>query len=103
MGVAAILVMLPAPYHQIFISLYLKAFIKNLAKIGRVVFEKIRYHEYPISSLLGLWLGELKSKKEIIQSLRYGILPKVNQVTYTLDTIYDLNSMTLAQAVTSFH
>ena len=27
------------------------------------------------------------------------ILPKVNQVIYTLDTIYDPNFMTLAQAV----
>ena len=26
-------------------------------------------------------------------------LPKVNQVIYTLDTIYDLNIMTLTQAV----
>ena len=38
-------------------------------------------------------------KKEIIQSLIYKILPKVNQVVYTLDTIYDSNIMTLAQAV----
>ena len=43
--------------------------------------------------------GELKSKREIIQSLSYRILPTVNQVTYTLDTIYDLNIMTLTQAV----
>ena len=40
-----------------------------------------------------------KMKREIIQSLIYIILPKVNQVIYTLDTIYDLNIMTLAQAV----
>ena len=38
-------------------------------------------------------------KREIIQSLIYKILPKVNQVVYTLDTIYDLNIMSLAQAV----
>ena len=30
-------------------------------------------------------------KREIIQSLIYKILPKVNQVVYTLDTIYDSN------------
>ena len=36
---------------------------------------------------------------EIIKSLIYIILPNVNQVIYTLDTIYDSNSMTLAQAV----
>ena len=42
---------------------------------------------------------EPKSKREIIQSLIYRILPKVDQVIYTLDTIYDSNIMTLAQAV----
>ena len=43
MGVAAILVMRPASCHQIFISLYLKAFIKNLVHIVTVVSEKIRF------------------------------------------------------------
>ena len=43
MGVAAILVMLPASCHQIFISLYLKAFIKNLVQIGTVASEKIQF------------------------------------------------------------
>ena len=42
MGMAAILVMWPASCHQIFISLYLKAFIKKLIQIGTVVSEKIR-------------------------------------------------------------
>ena len=42
-GVAANLVMGPAICHQIFISLYLKAFIKNLVQIGRVVSENIRF------------------------------------------------------------
>ena len=41
MGMGAILVMWPASCHQIFISLYLKAFIKNLVQIGKVVSEKI--------------------------------------------------------------
>ena len=40
-GMAAILVMGSASCHQIFISLYLKAFIKNLVQIGKVVSEKI--------------------------------------------------------------
>ena len=40
-GVAAILVMSPASCHQIFISLYLKAFIQNLVQNGTVVSEKI--------------------------------------------------------------
>ena len=43
MGVAAILVMWPASCHQIFMSLYLKAFIKNLVQIGTVVSEKIQF------------------------------------------------------------
>ena len=38
-GIAAILVMGPASCHQIFIALYLKAFIKNLVQIGKVVSE----------------------------------------------------------------
>ena len=40
---AAILVMWPASCHQIFISLKLKAFIKNLVQIGTVVSEEIRF------------------------------------------------------------
>ena len=43
MGVAAILVMSPATCHQIFISLYLKAFIQNLVQINTVVSEKIHF------------------------------------------------------------
>ena len=43
MGMVAILVMGPASCHQIFISLYLKAFIKNLVQISTVVSEKIRF------------------------------------------------------------
>ena len=38
-------------------------------------------------------------KREIIHSNIYRILPKVNQVIYTLDTICMSNIMTLAQAV----
>ena len=43
MGVVAILVMWPASCHQIFISLYLKAFIQNLVQIYTVVYEKIQF------------------------------------------------------------
>ena len=43
MGMAAILVMRPASCHQIFISLYLKAFIKSLVQINTVFSEKIRF------------------------------------------------------------
>ena len=42
-GMAAILVMGPASCHLMFIFLYLKAFIKNLVQIGKVVSEKIRF------------------------------------------------------------
>ena len=43
MGVVAILVVLLASCHQIFISLNLKAFIQNLVHIGKVVSEKIQF------------------------------------------------------------
>ena len=43
MGVMAILVMRPASCNQIFISLYLKAFIQSLVQIGTVVSEKIQF------------------------------------------------------------
>ena len=42
-GMGTILVMEPASCHQIFISLYLKAFIKKLFQIGKVVSEKILF------------------------------------------------------------
>ena len=40
MGIAAILVMWPASYQQIFISMYLEAYIQNLVKNALVVSEK---------------------------------------------------------------
>ena len=40
MGMAAILLMSPASYQQILISMYLKAYIQNLVKNGPVVSEK---------------------------------------------------------------
>ena len=43
LGMAAILVMWPASFYQIVISLYLKAVIQNLVQNGPVVFEKIRF------------------------------------------------------------
>ena len=43
MGVVAILVMRPASCHQIFISLYLKAFIQSLVQICTEVSEKIQF------------------------------------------------------------
>ena len=43
-GMAAILVMWPVSCHQIFISLYLKAFIQRLVLICTVVSEKIQFN-----------------------------------------------------------
>ena len=43
MGMVAILIMKPASCHQIFIHLYLKAFVQNLIQIGTVVSEKIQF------------------------------------------------------------
>ena len=43
MGLVASLVIWLASCHQIFISLYLKAFIQNLVQIGTVVSEKIQF------------------------------------------------------------
>ena len=43
MGMVAIFVMGPASCHQIFISLYLTAFIQSLVQIGTVVSEKIQF------------------------------------------------------------
>ena len=44
-------------------------------------------------------IQNVSQKIEIIQSNIYRILPNVNQVIYTLDTICELNIMILAQAV----
>ena len=43
MDTAAILVMLPASCHQIFISMYLKSCIQNLVQIRKVISEKTRF------------------------------------------------------------
>ena len=51
MGMAAILVMSPVSCHQIFISLYLKAFIKKLVQIGPVVSEKIQFEFFYVHDL----------------------------------------------------
>ena len=51
MGVAAILVMRPASCHQIFISLYLKAFIQNLVQNATVVSEKIWFESLYVNDL----------------------------------------------------
>ena len=87
-GMAAILVMGPASCHQIFISLYLKAFIKIFVQIGKVVSEKIPFkflYVHNLGAPQGFWgsgekgylfsgswgalliiLGELGSKKILL-------------------------------------
>ena len=51
MGVAAILVMRPESCHQIFISVYLKAFIQNMVQNHAVVSEKIWFEFLHIHDL----------------------------------------------------
>ena len=80
MCVAAILVMGPASCHQIFISLYLKAFIKNLVQIGTVVSEKIRFeflyvHDLGPRSRNDL---DLQYSHTFIYSIRCLLLPKLD-------------------------
>ena len=77
MGMAAILGMLPASCHQIFISLYLKACIQNRVQIGTVVFEKIRFeflyvHDLGPRSSNGL---DLQYSHNFIYSIRCLLLP----------------------------
>ena len=71
-GMAAILVMGPASCHQIFISLYLKAFIKKFVQIGKVVSEKIRFeflyvHDLGLRSRIDI---DLQYSHTFINSIR---------------------------------
>ena len=50
-GMEAILVMGPASCHQIFISLYLRAFIKKMVQIDKVVSEKNRFEFLNVHNL----------------------------------------------------
>ena len=54
---------------------------------------EIFFHKLTLANI------QKKQKRGIIHASIYLILPKVNQVINTLDTIYDPNIMTLAQAV----
>ena len=77
MGMGAILVMCPASCHQIFISLYLKAFIKNLIQIGTVFSEKIRF-EFLYVHDLWPWSSndlDLQYSHTFIISIRCLLLP----------------------------
>ena len=77
MGVVAILVMWPASCHQIFISLYLKAFIQNLVQIGTVVSEKIQF-EFLYVHNLG---HDLDLKCSYLHIFNYMSVPSTFQVT----------------------
>ena len=73
---AAILVMGLDSCHQIFISLYLKAFIQNLVQIGKVVSEKIWFeflyvHDFGPRSRNNL---DLQYSHTFIYSIRWLLL-----------------------------
>ena len=51
MGMVAILIIRPASCHQIFISLYRKAFIQNFVQIGTVLSEKIQFEFLYVQAL----------------------------------------------------
>ena len=77
MGMAAILVMRPASCHQIFISLYMKAFIQNLVQIGTVAFEKIRFEFLYVHDLRPRARNDLDLQYSLtfIKSFRCLLLP----------------------------
>ena len=67
-GMGAILVIGPESCHQIFISLYLKAFIKNLVQIGKVVSEKIRVEFLHVHNLGPRSRNDLQTFNTLIPS-----------------------------------
>ena len=77
MGMAAILVMWPASCHQIFISLYLTAFIKDLVQISTVVSEKIQFEFLYVHNLRPRSRNDLDHKNShiFIYSIRCLLLP----------------------------
>ena len=77
MGMAAILVTLLASCHQIFISLYPKAFIKNLVHIGTVASEKIWFEFLYVHDLGPRSRNDLDLQYSLtfINSLRCLLLP----------------------------
>ena len=90
MGVAAILVMWPVSCHQIFISLYLKAFIKDLVQIGTVVSEKIWFeflyvHDLGPRSRNNL---DLQYSHTCIYSIRCLLLPTLGSMAAILSEKY---------------
>ena len=94
MGVAAILMMRPASCNQIFIILYLKAFIQNLVQIGKVVPEKIQFEI--------LYVHDLGSRSRNDLDLQYSHI-----VIYSIRCLLLLSFRSLAAMVseksTGFH
>ena len=86
MGMAAILVMWPASCHQIFISLYLKGFIKNLFQIGTVASEKIQFEFLYVHNLGPRSRNDLDLQYSItfINSLRCLLLPTFRSLAATV-------------------
>ena len=86
MDVAAILVMSTASCHQIFISLYLKAFIQNLVQDGIVVSDTIQF-EFLYVHDLGPWPRndiDLQYSHTFINSIRCLLLPTFRSVAAIL-------------------
>ena len=82
MDMTAILVMLPLSYHQIFISLYLKACKQNLVQIRKVVSEKIRF-EFLYVHHLGPRSSndiDLQYSHTFIYSIRCLLLPTIRSL-----------------------
>ena len=87
-GMAAILVMGPASCHQIFISLYLKAFIQNLVQIGKVVSEKIRFEFLYVHGLGPRSSNDLdlQYSHAFINSIRCLLLPTFRSLAESFHT-----------------
>ena len=82
MGKAAILVMWPAIYHQIYISLYLKAFIQSLVQINTVVSEKIQF-EFLYVHDLDLQYSHIFIKSICLRSLAAIVSEKSTAFTFS--------------------
>ena len=76
MGVVAILVMLPKLCHQIFISLYLKAFMQNWIQICIAASEKIHFNFWYVHDLGPRTRNDidLQYSHIFIYSIRYQLL-----------------------------
>ena len=83
---AAMLVMLPASCHQIFISLYLKAFVQNLVQNGKVVSEKIWFEFLYVHDLGPRPRNDidLQYSNTLINAIRCLLLPTFRSLAATV-------------------